>query len=741
MSNINNNNFHNLKLRVINDEYWDFFLNKDNVLDNSKTSGLTTQCLISYIDINNKNCHVGDKLYSLAEYKWENAVNNGIELNNIGYTGVDNGLIRFKKDRITNEEFYKLFTGSKLTIQKDDTRFSLNQVSGNTQVYSYPSKIETINGHSFLKLQGGFYQGFFKLHGNEYQVLPDKIETDWHFEFVIRPQDYETNPDTLNENHVDTDGFFFYVGARAENKFWHLYNHDNENYPKNCLTSYDNGFTTTLPDKDYVDSGYTCGYIDDKISGEYTNLGQNVLKDTYVDPEIIEEPEPEAYVSYQYFHNHNCPPKPVIEYVDEDYLDVDNIEQCDKSKKSGCCAIPYPFWFNTYCSDPITNFKSNITENCGCATGEIKNDDEDLYVRWDAGCCDNMCDNIDKVDTGNCCGIPFPYWFNTYQSDTTKLVDIQNCGCKTSYQQNKDSYFACGYMDMSDCKCEAKYVEDGYIGEQMSLENLDLRTFNDYPLNLANVYEIKSDNKFLLFNQTSTGYTVNTYKGEEIIFSGTTMKNFKGNLFLLLNRTKTGYTTDTIGKLIEKETNDYDLKRDLYYNCLGLRVKNDGSVGYRMLVRDCDSDEQLSMIEEYSKPNIIKENEWNVVNVRICPLSPNNRQCNYVQENTLIKLYFYVNGNLIFISKEIPCLKLKAFQDIPEKQEGVAYNISIGGGTQGLCDMVTVDYYNLPEYILPIEKYFAGTFIGDIESFKFYNCQMDYNEINNNFIFEENKHE
>jgi hypothetical protein len=736
MSNINNNNFHNLKLRIINDEYWDFFLNKDDIFGNSETSGLTTQCLISYIDINNNDCHVNNKLYSLTDYRWKDAINDGIELNNIGYTGVDNGLIQFQKDRITNEEFYELFTNSKLDIQKDDTRFFLNQVSGNTQIYSYPSKIETINGNSFLKLQGGFYQGFFKLYQNKYQVLPTNLDNDWQLEFVIRPQDYETNSDILNRNHADTDGLFFYIGTRAENKFWYLYNHEEDNFPKNCLTHYDDGFTTTLPDKDYVDSGYTCDYINDKVTGEYTDLGQNVLKDTYLEPEIIEEPEPEAYVSYQYFHNHNCPPKPVLEYVDDSYLNVDQLEQCNQPKKDNCCAIPYPFWFNTYCSDPITNFQSKMYDDCGCIN--TKNDnEEDIYVRWDAGCCDNKCEDCYETKNDKCCGIPYPYWFNTYQTDTSKLVNIENCGCKTSCKQDKNGYFICGYMDMTDYTCEAKYVEDGYIGEQMSLENLDLRTFDDYPLNLANIYEIKSDNKFLLFNRTKTGYTVNTYKGEEVIFTGTT-RNFKGNLFLLLNRTKTGYTTNTINKLIEKETNKYNLRYDLYYNCLGLRIKNDGSIGYRMLIKDCENDEPLAMIEEYSKPNMIIKSEWNIINVRVSPLTLNSQQCNYIPENAKMKLYFYVNGKLVFISKEIPILRLKELQDIPEKQEGVPYNISLGGGTQGLCDMITIDYYDLPEYILPIEKYFAGTFIGDIKSFKFYNCRMNYNEISNNFIFEEN---
>ena len=65
MANIINNNFHNLKLKVNYDEYWDFFINKDSFPSYSR-EGLSTECLISYIDVNNKDCIVDNKLYREA---------------------------------------------------------------------------------------------------------------------------------------------------------------------------------------------------------------------------------------------------------------------------------------------------------------------------------------------------------------------------------------------------------------------------------------------------------------------------------------------------------------------------------------------------------------------------------------------------------------------------------------------------------------------------------------------------
>jgi hypothetical protein len=45
-----------------------------------------------------------------------------------------------------------------------------------------------------------------------------------------------------------------------------------------------------------------------------------------------------------------------------------------------------------------------------------------------------------------------------------------------------------------------------------------------------------------------------------------------------------------------------------------------------------------------------------------------------------------------------------------------------------------------PTRVYPLEKYFGGSFIGYISSFKIYNCFMEYNNIYNNYIFEKNRY-
>ena len=75
-------------------------------------------------------------------------------------------------------------------------------------------------------------------------------------------------------------------------------------------------------------------------------------------------------------------------------------------------------------------------------------------------------------------------------------------------------------------------------------------------------------------------------------------------------------------------------------------------------------------------------------------------------------------------------------EDMYSKQEGVPFNISLGGGTQGLCDVIYLDYRKLPEYEFPLEKEFAGTFIGYIKALRIYNCGITFSEIVQNAIFD-----
>ena len=194
-----------------------------------------------------------------------------------------------------------------------------------------------------------------------------------------------------------------------------------------------------------------------------------------------------------------------------------------------------------------------------------------------------------------------------------------------------------------------------------------------------------------------------------------------------MNRTCTGYDVTNIDELRNQYSTEYNVYNDLYNNALAFRNTNDGRIGYRYLTLDCDNENYVGIKEAYSKPNLIKENEWVVINVKVDAMYDK------------MKLRFYVNGKLVFISSEMTKLDLRHLKEELEKQEGVAFNISLGGGTQGLIDTILPNYMLDPYRVYPLEKYFAGTFIGYLKSFKFYNCTMEHMYINNNFKYEIDK--
>ena len=174
----------------------------------------------------------------------------------IGLVGTDNGL-------------YTELTGQTLqySMGVDDThkfdphyrdrRFKMHPVTGHTQppnvvfsgrpknsIYNIVYKSDPTIGY-YQELYGGFYQGFYKLNGYDYEVFPERINKGWSVEMVLKPRtndEYFIDNSTevyLNGVYPNNSGTFFYFGARAENKFYH----DAEGSPNS-----DSGYTRNTND-------------------------------------------------------------------------------------------------------------------------------------------------------------------------------------------------------------------------------------------------------------------------------------------------------------------------------------------------------------------------------------------------------------------------------------------------------------------------------------------------------------
>jgi hypothetical protein len=176
------------------------------------------------------------------------------ELCDVGLTGIDNGLVK-KMSGETIELTTGLYTTSADTYSryKYDRRMKMHPITGFTTTenrlwdddsYSYDLSYTT-NGDSvgyFARLNGGFFQGFYKMPGYDYEIFPERPNLGWTAEVMLK---YRWTGDTsvgLNNRYPNNKGTFFYMGARAENKFYHYA----DGYPKQ-----DTGYTR-------VTSGLTC---------------------------------------------------------------------------------------------------------------------------------------------------------------------------------------------------------------------------------------------------------------------------------------------------------------------------------------------------------------------------------------------------------------------------------------------------------------------------------------------------
>lgn len=595
MSVLNKYKHWGFKILPLEDEYLDFVLSKDGTPSIPTGAYLTERCLSSFIDFGDKACHEDRGVHSYEEYQWENGINSAVTLDNIGFTGIDNGYIYYGGwDKITNKEFYDIFTTKEPIALANDKLLHLHQVSGNTCLYSYPMDY---NEDGFYELKGGFFQGFYKLFGHDYQVLPQYIENGWNVEITLRPRDYTQEEYTLNQIYPENAGIFFYMGTRAENKFAQLYNCD--------LSSYK--------------------------TRERNNKSGMTECDYFIEEEATKAKEINDKIS--------------------------DAKQYNKQRYS---------LLSIFFASDVYNYN--------------------------------------------------PYW---------------KCGCDGKKKKEDTS-------GESESNCNSYWNgEDGYYEPEISLSGDTITTDDGHPLNETGYYEIKTDNKFLLFDRTKYGFTTDTWKeGTQVVLTGLTGDIHHDNLFLLMDRTKSGYTTDTIDDYYSANKEEYNFLNSIMGNAFAMKINPDGSIGYKYIVKDCDNENGFSVLEESSYSGLVEEDKWYTIDIAFRIMNGVVDECGVPVIKRKMKIYVYVNGYLKFISKLLPEFDFRELNEIFEKQEGVPFNISVGGGTQGLCDSVFVDYNMAFEKILPIEQNFAGTFIGDIKSFRFYTCPLEYTEIKNNFLYD-----
>ena len=716
--NIKINNVRSLDAKVLLDEYYDFMLYKGEAYG----TGTGEECLAA--DFSRFNMDEDGKIYSLSS--WTGASVDEVNLDDIGFTGIDNGFIKFRKDAISNYDFLNILTGSTYHIDSADTRFFFSPVTGNSLEYVYPmSAVTDDEGNvQYLSFNGGFYQGFYKLHGFEYQVLPSSLNYGWTFNFKLRPRcDYETLPGTINYKHPENEGMFFYMGTRAENKFWQY-------YPNNSA-SVEEFIVKNADDEGYLSNDCSEGEIYDI----YTN---RVAESEYMQDEPPKEAEPGYFID-GYALSAVTPDCPCVEemmkkdcryfpleYFGDDYYYF-STARVNVYKYEGDYASK---------TTPYMDCVNEVKCGCSCTETDVRKKFGKTYVGWymkDYG-------YNPEAPCSTCQPGPAPL-YPCCSAEGNNYAEVCKC-C--------EDYFLDAYYNGM-CVDSPKAIELDYFMEDAKIDKTG-ESYTDTVGHLftrTGYFEITTDNKFLFFNHTKTGFTTcNWTKGALVTFTGRTNWD-NANYFILMNRTCTGYTTSTIHEYNEAHEKPYDIYKDIKNNAFGLRITKDGAIGYRYGILDCETSaaNHYSVVEEYSKSGMVKCNEWSDITVKIAVLNPyySQIQRSYqlkglfsgitICENTgvtgshRIKIYVYVNGYLKLVSKELPEFAFRELNDVYQKQEGVPFSISLGGGTQGLMETIGPDYMNPTKYILPLERDFGGSFNGDIKSFKMYDCPLNYSTI------------
>jgi hypothetical protein len=594
MGNIKNFNFDKLKLQVSNSDYWDFYLATD------ETSGdcyslLSGSCFVVWYDFNNPDTFSSGNTKSIHSLvSWTGATNSGYTLNTIGLTGIDNGLITFDKSSgdTSNQALLSALTNSTLVIQSGDTGLIMNAVTGTTSGLTYDILVSSGETEGqYMDFMGGFYQGFYKLDGYNYQVLPTRVNHSWSAEFWLKSKDVDTTGTTLNDLYPDNKGFFFYMGTRAENKFWNQFYGADTGCTSNCTTT-------------------AC------TSGETVSEWCTIPKET--DVTIVGDYGIGIPLS---------PPQMEIDLITNEFLIY------------------------------------------GRGSGDVD------FSRYTATTGTVEINNLDGDTVSGC---------------------TSGCGCRRCTGPDDGlAYLRAGQYD-------GNGVAVGRTRTYLSNEN----------------------NPFLIYGRArlsgSCAHTFSRCSGPDDGFGNETVNSFSG-------------MTAPLTEL------DYNL--DIIDNALGFRITDDGRIGYRLLkvTGECQTINServyvsgVTIEEKYSEPNMVAINDWSYVVIKF--VTDFKSDCDLkVASRRKGKLMFYVNAKLKFIVDEFDEFIAKRLDEYKDKQVGVPFNFSLGGGSQGLMESQTFDGLDPRDRNLPIQENFAGSFVGSISQFKFNICELKYCNIIENY--------
>jgi hypothetical protein len=280
--------------------------NRLPILIDLSNSATTTQQTINFGEYLSGNTFVSKNFYNPLNLNFD-CYTAYTEICDVGLTGTDNGLYT----KMSGETLYYkkgIDNTYKFHPHYRDGRFKMVPITGYTQlpnevfsgrpkntIYNIVSKTGATTGY-YQELYGGFYQGFYKLFGYDYEVFPERVNKGWTAEMVLKPRitnEFTIDNSTeqyLNDIYPDNSGTFFFFGTRAENKYYH----QASGTPKS-----DSGYTRNTGELTCIE---TCGCSNTGVTNSncvqvYPNSGYTTVHDGSCDCgcyETKQVPKPET---------------------------------------------------------------------------------------------------------------------------------------------------------------------------------------------------------------------------------------------------------------------------------------------------------------------------------------------------------------------------------------------------------------------------------------------------------------
>ena len=205
--------------------------------------------LAIHIDLTNlKSWNLNTGLTAFSLTKWSGAYSDNINLIDFGLTEFDNGRTNIMWSGITitpNNTLFSMYRVGYNNVINPTT----GETSGITVTTTYlPMSATSASGGStnYFDLNGGYLQGFFKLDGYNYQLLPARYSNGITIE-------------TLVYLYPNSQGIFLMMGARAEDKYNTYFGGETTiggAGSSGVTTSFENYLDALMPSEE-VKSGFT----------------------------------------------------------------------------------------------------------------------------------------------------------------------------------------------------------------------------------------------------------------------------------------------------------------------------------------------------------------------------------------------------------------------------------------------------------------------------------------------------